>query len=211
MFSDPVDLSIATPGFFPPRTQTPGQTAEWYFPAIQAVWLLVLLPVHKSGCRATGLRDWMYVVQVSRISPFDLETNRRAARRQWGQRYLRQRDNIFVKGNSRILLGLLNVSEFSANMVASDFSYVGLMSVEDSKVVVFDIVPDDLRRIRFGRYVTHADVWSLAIKRLRPEFHPIVFRTVQFGRDICTRLAWEITYLVSDRARTGSSYCRGRT
>ena len=120
-----------------------------------------------TGCRSTGGAGAAPVSAVSSISlPFFGKRELRESWAEWGRQNLQDGDLVFVMGESRILLGLLNFSKFSAEIAESEFSHVGVVAIEEGMPVVYDITTDGALRRPFDRYVTDRRVWSVAVRRL---------------------------------------------
>jgi hypothetical protein len=134
-----------------------------------AGWGLAAAVVLLTGCRTAGGGGPAPVAAISSISlPFFGKRELRESWAEWGRRNLQDGDLLFVMGESRVLLGLLNFSKFSAEIAESEFSHVGVVAIEDGTPMVYDISTDGALRRPFDRYVTDRRVWSVAVRRLHP-------------------------------------------
>jgi hypothetical protein len=102
----------------------------------------------------------------------------------WAADRLQTGDILFIRGESRILLGLVNFSAVSAELAASRFSHVGLVSREDGQVYVYDIIVGGPRRTPFGEFVADPRVWTVAVKRLRPECRASIPQAVAYCQQV---------------------------
>lgn len=102
----------------------------------------------------------------------------------WGRQHLRDGDLVFVMGESRILMGFLNFSRFSAEIAESEFSHVGVVAIEEGEPVVYDVISEGAFRRSWGHYVTDARVWSVAVRRLHPERRECIPAAIDFCRQI---------------------------
>lgn len=144
------------------------------------------MPITFSGCRTGELRP-KNLLPATWTSVQKTNAQRQVSWNQWGKQNLQHGDLLFVMGESRILMGLLNVSKFSADIASSDYSHVGIVAIEEGEPVVYDIVTAGARRIPFDQYATHSDAWSLAVKRLRPEYSSSLAPAVEFCSQVYQR------------------------
>lgn len=100
----------------------------------------------------------------------------------WAAKDLQSGDLLFVQGESRILMGLVNFSRLCTELADSDFSHVALVSREDSEIVVYDTVVGGPRRTPFGQFVADRRVWRIAVKRLPPEHQRFVPSAIAYCR-----------------------------
>ncbi len=114
----------------------------------------------------------------------DAKQDRRRAWDAWGRQHLQSGDLVFVMGESRILLGLLNFSKFSAEIAESPFSHVGVVAVEEEGPVVYDIISEGALRRPFADYVTDRRVWSFAVRRLHPARQASIPAALAFCRRV---------------------------
>ncbi len=103
---------------------------------------------------------------------------------EWGSQYLQSGDIIFILGQSRLVMGLINFSEFSSEIAASRFSHVGIVSIEEGKPYVYDIVFGGPRRKKLGWYLTRDKIQRVAIRRPRTELARQVPSVIQFCRQV---------------------------
>jgi hypothetical protein len=108
------------------------------------------------------------------------QTDSREAWNSWGQENLQSGDLLFVLGESRILLGLVNFSKLSSELADSPFSHVALVAREDGELVVYDIVPDGPRRTAFAEFVADRQAHTLAVKRLRPPYRHHIPEAIEY-------------------------------
>ncbi len=102
----------------------------------------------------------------------------------WGRQNLCDGDVVFVMGESRILMGFLNFSKFSAEIAESDYSHVGVIAIEDGEPVVYDIISEGALRRPWGQYVTDGRVWAIAVRRLHPAYRDCIPAAVEFCRRV---------------------------
>ncbi|MBW3595751.1 MAG: hypothetical protein KY475_00585 [Planctomycetes bacterium] len=123
-------------------------------------------------------------VPASFSLPFVGDRQQREAWRAWGRQNLQHGDLIFVMGENRMALGLVNVSKLSAEVAESEFSHVGVIAVEDREPVVYDITSEGALRRPFDRYVTDRRVWWIAVRRLHPSRQACIPAAVEFCRRV---------------------------
>lgn len=102
--------------------------------------------------------------------------------RDWAHENLQSGDLLFVLGESRILMGLVNFSKVCTDLADSDFSHVALVSREGGKVVVYDTILGGPRRTPFDQFVNDRRVWRIAVKRLQPEHQRFVPSAIAYCR-----------------------------
>jgi len=100
----------------------------------------------------------------------------------WVHENLRSGDLLFVSGESRILMGLVNFSKVCTDLSDSDFSHIALVSREDGEIVVYDTILGGPRRTPFGHFVNDRRVWRIAVKRLHPEHQRFVPGAIAYCR-----------------------------
>ncbi len=134
---------------------------------LHSVWLYVLLTA-LAGCRTMTLVT---------ISPPKLlaqlgwtRSAEELAWDRWADVHLRSGDLVFVRGDSRILFGLVNFSQLCTDVADSRFSHVGLVSREPDGVYVYDVVVGGPRHISFGKFATDNEISLIAVKRLKLEY-----------------------------------------
>lgn len=142
--------------------------------------LLALPGCHGLGLtQATSSGSWAWLARGS-VPP-----ERETAWNAWAAEHVQSGDIVFVLGDSRVLLGLVNFSKLSTEIAESPFSHVGLASREGDEVFVYDIVAEGARHISFGKYMNDGRVLSVAIKRLRPEYQGYVPGAIAYCRKVC--------------------------
>ncbi len=135
-----------------------------------------------SGCQSTSRWRFPALTELPNTLPWRKPYARQQAWDVWGRQNLQDGDVIFVMGESRILLGFLNFSKFSAEIANSEFSHVGVIAIEEGQPVVYDVISEGTLRRPFDEYVTDRRVWSVAVKRLEPEFQHSTRAVVDFCR-----------------------------
>lgn len=155
-------------------------------PHIREYARLLLLPcwLLLAGCHGMGQTHWNRHELLPRSLRHAADSPREAAWNQWAAEHLQTGDIVFVMGESRILLGLVNFSKLSTDIADSRFSHVGLVSREDDQVVVYDIVAEGARRLPFGSFVNDGRVWSVAVKRLQPEYQGYVPAAIAYCQGV---------------------------
>lgn len=102
----------------------------------------------------------------------------------WATLHLHNGDLVFVRGDSRILFGLVNFSQLCTDVADSRFSHVGLVSREPDGVYVYDVVIGGPRHITFGKFATDNQISLLAVKRLRPDYRSFASAAIDYCRNI---------------------------
>jgi hypothetical protein len=102
----------------------------------------------------------------------------------WGSQQLKSGDVIFILGNSRVFMGLLNFSTFSTEIAASPFSHVGIISIEDGQPYVYDTVSGGPRRKELGWYVSRNTIQCVAFRRPRPEHTHHIPQVIEFCQQV---------------------------
>ena len=102
----------------------------------------------------------------------------------WGSQQLKSGDVIFILGNSRVLMGLINFSTFSTEIAASPFSHVGIISIEDGKPFVYDTVSGGPRRKELGWYISRNTIQRVAFRRPRPEHTQHIPQVIEFCQQV---------------------------
>lgn len=100
----------------------------------------------------------------------------------WAAAHLQSGDLIFVRGDSRILFGLVNFSQLCTDVADSRFSHVGLVSREPSGVFVYDVVVGGPRHVTFGKFAADHRISLLAVKRLQREYRDHVPAAIEYCR-----------------------------
>ena len=126
------------------------------------------------------------------IGPLDvrqlLRTNQQDVRQQawdsWAEDHLQTGDILFIRGESRILLGLVSFSGLCTDLADSKFSHVAVVSREDGRCVVYDIILGGPQRMGFGQYVTDHTVWNVAVKRLEPQCRADIPEVIRYCRQV---------------------------
>ncbi|MCY2992713.1 MAG: YiiX/YebB-like N1pC/P60 family cysteine hydrolase [Planctomycetota bacterium] len=161
--------------------------------------LLLLVGCHGMG-RGHGNQAELWPRAVSHAAG----SRREVPWNSWAAGHLQSGDIVFVLGESRILLGLVNFSKLSTEIADSRFSHVGLVAREGDQVVVYDIVAEGARRMPFGAFVNDGRVWSVAVKRLRPEYQYCVPAAIAY----CQKVVASKTRFDSDfRLDNDRLYC----
>jgi hypothetical protein len=130
------------------------------------VWSLLLLAV-LAGCRAAPLAGGVAGGSLS-LLPWDHRPEQVAWER-WAATHLQSGDLVFVRGDSRILFGLVNFSQLCTEVADSRFSHVGLVSCEKNGAFVYDVVVGGPRRVPFGKFASDRGISLFAVKRLQPD------------------------------------------
>ena len=134
------------------------------------------------GCRTTALVTASSPDLFTRLGWTDREEE--IAWDRWADVHLHNGDLVFVRGNSRILFGLVNFSQLCTDVADSRFSHVGLVSREPDGVYVYDVVIGGPRHIRFGRFATDNRISLIAVKRLKPEYRSCIPAAIEYCRTV---------------------------
>ncbi len=137
-----------------------------------------------AGCRAMAPPDWTTIPLLHETSRLLTGAADARAWQRWGQANLQSGDVLFVRGESRIFLGLVNFSELSSQLADSPFSHVAIVARENEQLVVYDVVAEGTRRTEFADFVADRRLWTLAAKRLRPEYQAYVPSALAYCRQI---------------------------
>src|SRR5262249_41490266 len=87
----------------------------------------------------------------------------------WAKRVLKEGDIVFRLGDARTGRGLLPLSQFIARATGSPFSHTGVVSIEDGKIVVYDVSSDGVQRAPFEIWMLDC-VGPMGVKRLKPQY-----------------------------------------
>lgn len=134
-----------------------------------------------AGCRAVAPS----VRQHGAFAWAAAERSRAASReawQRWGDAHLAEGDILFVQGESRILLGLVNFSKLASELSDSPFSHVALVAREDGLLVVYDTVAGGPRRTPLAELLASRELWIWGVKRLRPEYRDRIPDAVAYCR-----------------------------
>ncbi len=147
------------------------------------IWL-VLCALLVTGCHSLGHTCGQPARSWSRCGHRHCAAVREAGWNLWAAEHLQSGDIVFVLGESRILLGLVNFSKLSTDIAGSRFSHVGLVSREADQVEVYDIVAEGARRMTFGAFMNDGRVWTVAVKRLQPEYQSAVPAAIEYCQTV---------------------------
>ena len=151
---------------------------------LESVWSLVVLAA-LAGCRSMPLATGNPPDLLSQFGWKDSEEV--TAWKHWAAANLCSGDLVFVRGDSRILFGLVNFSQLCTDMADSRFSHVGLVSREEDGVFVYDVVVGGPRRVAFDEFATDRQVSLFAVKRLKPECRVYVPDAIEYCRQVSMR------------------------
>ena len=122
-----------------------------------------------------------------------LESSREEiAWKHWADAHLGSGDLVFVRGESRILFGLVNFSQLCTDVADSRFSHVGLVSREQDGVFVYDVVVGGPRHVPFGKFATDKQISLFAVKRLKPDYRGYVPAAIEYCRQVAPATASSI-------------------
>ena len=158
---------------------SPGRYRRW-------VVLTLACAIPTTGCRTVTAPDWKALAPLRAAVGLASTSARDEAWQRWGDENLESGDLLFVHGESRILLGLVDFSRLASELADSPFSHVAMVSREDDQLWVYDIVAEGPRRIAFADFVVDRRLSLLAAKRLRPEYRQHVPQAIDFCRQ-----AWQ--------------------
>ncbi|NLF69148.1 MAG: hypothetical protein GX575_08830 [Candidatus Anammoximicrobium sp.] len=146
-------------------------------------WLCsLLLLAALAGCRSAPLAAGPHLDPLS-LLPWAHRAEE-VAWENWAARHLESGDLLFVRGDSRILFGLVNFSQLCTDLADSRFSHVGLASQESDGLFVYDVVVGGPRRVPFGKFATDRNISLLAVKRLQPQYRGCVPAAIEYCRQI---------------------------
>ena len=145
------------------------------------VWSLLLLAA-LAGCRSA---PWTKGNQPDLLAQLDWsDRDEESAWDHWAASHLHNGDIVFVRGDSRILFGLVNFSQLCTDVADSRFSHVGLVSREQDGVFVYNVVVGGPRHIAFGKFATDHQISLIAVKRLKPEYRSYAPAAVEYCRSV---------------------------
>ncbi len=148
---------------------------------ISSLWSLLVLAA-LAGCRSAPLAAGPSIAPLSFL-PW-VHRAEEVAWENWAATHLQSGDLVFVRGDSRILFGLVNFSQLCTDVADSRFSHVGLVSRENDGLFVYDVVVGGPRRVSFGKFAADRRISLLAVKRLRPEYCGCVSAAIEYCRQI---------------------------
>lgn len=148
---------------------------------LDPVWYLLLLAA-LAGCRSTPLTTGSQSDLLARL-PWSNRAEE-IAWDHWSATHLRSGDIVFVRGDSRILFGLVNFSQLCTDVADSRFSHVGLVSREQDGVFVYDVVVGGPRHVSFGKFATDHQISLIAVKRLKPEYRNYAPAAIEYCRSV---------------------------
>lgn len=149
--------------------------------------LLLLAGCHTVGGDRAGVDSggWQFRELAAALPTMpSASRHTKKAWREWGEDNLLSGDVIFVRGECRILLGLVDFSKLCSEVTHSPFSHVGIVAREGSSVVVYDTISSGPRRVPFDEFVTDELVWAIAIKRPENRYRWHVEPALAFCRDV---------------------------
>ncbi len=158
--------------------------ARMTLPKVQPVWSLLLLAA-LAGCRSTPLAAGPHLDPLSFLSWG--QRDKEAAWGNWAATHLQSGDLVFVRGESRILFGLVNFSQLCTEVADSRFSHIGLVSRENDAFYVYDVVMGGPRRVPFGKFATDRQISLMAVKRLQPEYRRYAPAAIKYCRQVSAR------------------------
>jgi len=135
-----------------------------------------------SGCHGTGQFNWSTGGILPDANQRILWGEKRSAWADWAAKNLQCGDLLFVQGESRILMGLVNFSKVCTELTDSEFSHVAMVSRENDEIFVYDTVTGGPRRTPFSQFVADRRVWKIAVKRLRSEQQRFVPDAIAYCR-----------------------------
>jgi hypothetical protein len=87
----------------------------------------------------------------------------------WALSYLRDGDILFVRGQGRMLMGLVDFASLSTELMDSPFSHAAIVARENGSVIVYDTGLEGPCRFTFGEFLEARHVHTMGIKRVRPQ------------------------------------------
>jgi hypothetical protein len=157
------------------RCWSPGRHIRWVILTLACVGLT-------TGCRTVTAPDWKALTQLRAAVGLAGTSARTEAWQRWGDENLESGDLLFVHGESRIFLGLVDFSRLASDLADSPFSHVAIVSREDDQLWVYDIVAEGPRRIAFADFIVDRRLFLLAAKRLRSEHRQHIPPAIRFCR-----------------------------
>jgi hypothetical protein len=159
-----------------------------------------------SGCVSTpvaeGPQGKSKPSAIALVSFHSPQKTRAAEWNAWANDRLQSGDVVFLRGDNRILLDLVNFSEFVSTLTDSPWSHVGLVSVEDGEAVVYDIRQSGgMHRTPFGTLLTNPEIHAVAVRRPTGEARAAIPAAVQFVQDVHQRRVRFDTRFEPDESR----------
>jgi hypothetical protein len=102
----------------------------------------------------------------------------------WAKRHLLTGDVLFVTGENRVFLGLVDFSELTRELTRSEFSHVAVVAQEADGLFVYDTISSGPRRTPFGDFMADPRVWTVAVKRLTEPHRDRAESAVQYCREV---------------------------
>ena len=146
--------------------------------------LAVAVVAAVAGCSTTAQRTSH--LPLSLPLPIAVGTRRASVEQwqHWATQHIHSGDIIFIRGESHILLGLVNFSQLCMQLTDSPFSHVAAAAWENGELVVYDIIRDGARRTPWGEFVGDRLVHTIAVKRLRPEYQRHIPEALAYCRQV---------------------------
>ena len=163
----PVDAELA-------KTHARCRTRRATLPLLRQLALLAACLTASTGCQTTSLR------RTAPGFPWKTQATSRQHWQMWGEQNIESGDILFVRGESRILLGLVNFSKLVTEMTDSPFSHVALAAREGGELIVYDTVRDGPRRMSFAEFVADRRAHVLAVKRLKPQYRHHIPEAIEY-------------------------------
>jgi hypothetical protein len=101
----------------------------------------------------------------------------------WGRQVLREGDILFRLGDARVGRGVFPMSRFLARASNSNFSHVGIVTIEEEGPVVYDTTRTGVARQPFCVWILD-NIGSVGVKRLRPEYRKAIPKVVAYCRKV---------------------------
>lgn len=172
-----------------------------------SAWLAVLFlagTVFQPGCRTVQppVEDLSARWQAAIGMP---DTRARvSAWQRWAESHLESGDLLFVRGQHRILLGLVDFSNLASDLTDSPFSHIALVSREEDGLWVYDIVAEGPRRTAFADFVADRRLTLIAARRLRQQHRWSALPAIEFCHDVWQQ---QTPFDDSFRLENGRWYC----
>ena len=116
----------------------------------------------------------------------------------WARDHIRDSDIVFLMTRTPVLFGLVDLSDFAAEIANSQYTHTGIAAIENGTVYVYDIGFKGVRRITFGGYVCKYHR-AFGVKRLKPGYRDRIPVILQYCRDVyCRNVSFDYGFTAGD-------------
>jgi len=91
---------------------------------------------------------------------------------------------VFLQSEGNLILGVIDFSKLTSKVTASPFTHMGIVAVEDGKVIFYDMNLTGADRKTFGQLMALPDTAGVAVKRLRREYRQHIPQAMAYCRRV---------------------------